>query len=171
MTVFRKICEKCWFVLPCWHQCLIQCSNVPWSWLISGCWCSWWTWRCSSSVDPHSLFFKSAPYGYWPIPSCAWVGQFCRMCSGFWTPVPYWLSLVWEIFGRCMWDNRRWRLLLGLKTMTAAIFLGRSGWSSLRTMSVVSMTICSNDVLTLSFICHLDANAILLLRFCFFVFF
>ena len=43
----------------------------------------------SPLVDPYYLPFKSAPDGHRRILSGVWVGQFCRMCSGSWTPVPH----------------------------------------------------------------------------------
>ena len=75
---------------------LLQCSDVLWSWLRPGCWCSWWAWLLLFLVlllIPIAFFIKSAPDGHGHILSGAWVVS-CVGC--FWYPgFPFQMDSHW----------------------------------------------------------------------------
>ena len=69
-----------------------------------------WAVVWSSSLDPHSLSWKSAPEGHRCVLSSVWVGQFCRMCSGSWTPNPHGHSWCgFRFFSSSIVEDRAYR--------------------------------------------------------------
>ena len=67
-------------------------SNVLWSWPRLGCWCSWWI----GLLFVASQLIPTACRSSQPQMAAGIfrAGQFWKMCSGSWTPVWQWQSLV-----------------------------------------------------------------------------